>query len=92
MQQKSIEPGSDLQTAADELFAAWRKYRAFLKRNYRDRLAGVMWVRQGHEMICYSENERYTQQLASLSFDRESDSFCEAMRDEVLKQHRQDDS
>lgn len=76
MDATNIEAGSDLDIATEELFAAWHKYRNFIKRHHRDRLAGVMWIRRGTELLCYSESERYTQQLCSLTFDAARDSFA----------------
>lgn len=72
---KEILPGSDLDEAAEELFAAFAKYREFVKRNYRDRLAGVMWIRRGNELIAYSENGKYSDQVCRLTFDAARDSF-----------------
>lgn len=76
MKTKSVEQGSSLDQAVDELFDAWHKYREFVKRHHRDRLAGVMIVRRGTEMIVHSGNERYVNQVMRLTFDPNSDSFC----------------
>jgi len=75
MEFQNIEEASDLDIAADELLSAWQKYREFIKRNYRDRLHGVMIVKRGHEMILHSESEKYTNQIMGLTFDPKSDSF-----------------
>ena len=75
MQTTPIEPGSGLDQAADELFDAWHKYREFVKRNHFDRLAGVMIVRRGTELILHSENEKYSNQVLDLTYDPRSDSF-----------------
>ena len=75
LQTQEIEINSALNQAADELLAAWQKYREFIKRNYRDRLHGVMIVKRGHEMILHSESEKYTNQIMGLTFDPKSDSF-----------------
>jgi hypothetical protein len=75
MEFQNIEEASDLDIAADELLSAWQKYREFIKRNYRDRLHGVMIVRRGTEMILHSESEKYTNQIMGLTFDPKSDSF-----------------
>lgn len=75
MKTQEIELGSAVEQAADELLAAWQKYREFIKRNYRDRLHGVMIVRRGSEMMLHSEYEKYTEQIMGLTFDPESDSF-----------------
>jgi hypothetical protein len=76
MKTQEIEVASDLDIAADELLAAWQKYRAFIKRNYPDRLFGVMIVKRGkHEMILHSESQKYTNQIMRLTFDPKSDSF-----------------
>jgi hypothetical protein len=75
MEFQNIEEASDLDIAADELLSAWQKYREFIKRNYRDRLHGVMIVKRGHEMLLHSESEKYTAQIMGLTFDPKSDSF-----------------
>ena len=76
METQNIEVASDLDIAADELLAAWQKYREFVKRNYPDRLHGVMIVKRGkHEMILHSESEKYTNQIMGLTYDPKSDSF-----------------
>jgi hypothetical protein len=67
------DPGLD--AAVDELIAAARKYREYVKRHHRDRLAGVMFVLCGHETVIYSESEKYGQQLLELTFSPTSDSF-----------------
>jgi len=70
-----IELGSDLDDAAEELFTAVRKYRETLKRNHKDRLAGVVWVTSDGQMVLFSECEKYTNQIKELTFDPVSDSF-----------------
>ena len=75
MKMKEIIPESDLDKAAEELYNAVYKYREFLKRNYRDRLAGVIWLRRGNEVVVFSENGKYTEQVCRLTWDSRGDSF-----------------
>lgn len=75
MDMQPVEEGSGLDNAIDEFVAAARKYREFIKRNYRDRLAGVLVARSGTEMVVYSECERYSNQIAELTFDSSTDRF-----------------
>ena len=82
MEMKAVEPESKLDEAIDELFAAWHKYREFIKRNHRDRLAGVMVVKHGSETITCSSSEKYTRQIDALTFDYASDSFSITERTE----------
>lgn len=44
-----------LESAIAELFSAVHKYREYIKRNHRDRLAGVLFVRSGTDFLVYSE-------------------------------------
>ncbi len=81
---KDVDPGSGLDDALNELFAAVYKYREYVKRHHRDRLAGVMWIRKGNELIAYSENARYTEQVCRLTWDSRGDSFSvEELRGEA---------
>lgn len=75
MKTQEIEPGSDLDQAADKLLDAWHEYRQFVKRHYFERLAGVVIVRRGNEIILHSESARYANQVLALTFDPTSDSF-----------------
>ena len=67
------DPGLD--AAMSELLSAARKYREYVKRHNRDRLAGVMFVRFERELIVYSESEKYAEQLFDLTFDPLHDTF-----------------
>lgn len=50
----------DLADAIREFVAAGRKYRQFLKENYRDRLHGVIYAEmEDGEMVLYSEGARF---------------------------------
>lgn len=62
-----------LNNAIEELFVAVRKYRQYLKRNHRDRLAGVLFIRSGTDFLVYSESEKYTQELLRLTWDAKDD-------------------
>jgi hypothetical protein len=72
---EEIEPDSDLDIAANELLSAWRKYREFVKRNYPERLHGVMIVRNGNEIIVHSESAKYSEQVMRLTWNSTTDSF-----------------
>jgi hypothetical protein len=53
-----IPPGLAEATAA--FLEAGRRYREFLKRHYRDRLAGVVYVEsEDGEMVLYTESQVY---------------------------------
>jgi hypothetical protein len=79
-----IEPGSELDRAADAFFKAARAYREAMKSRAPTELGGVVFVRRGHESVVYSQSERYTQQIAAMSFDRHKDEivFSEAPEEE----------
>lgn len=72
---KEVETGSDLDVAVNELFHAMNRYREYVKRNHPDRLAGVMWIRMGNELILYSENGKYSDQVCKLTHSYVGDSF-----------------
>jgi len=85
MQYKTIDATTqkDLDDAAEEFLAAARKYREFLKRNYRDRLAGVMILKSsGMETLIYTESEKYAQQIDALTFDWNKDKFVLERQDQ----------
>ena len=73
------EVGDDagLDAAMQELLNAAHKYREYVKRHNRDRLAGVLFVRVGHELVIYSESEKYANQIFALGFDASRDSFVD---------------
>lgn len=51
----------ELKEAAEKFLQAGRDYREFLKRNYKDRLYGVVYVEsESGEMVLYSEASVYT--------------------------------
>lgn len=57
----------DLREACSEFLEAGRKYREFLKRNYRDRLFGVISITsEDEEMVLYSENKKYSKAINSV--------------------------
>jgi hypothetical protein len=75
LEMDEVEVGSGLEVAVGELFKAMYRYREYVKRNYPDRLAGVMWIRMGNELILYSENGKYSDQVCKLTHSYVGDSF-----------------
>lgn len=72
-----------LEKEIELLFQAARRYREFLKRNHRDRLAGVLIARNGNSTILFSESERYSNQICNLIWDKNSDAFNAIKEEEV---------
>lgn len=57
----------DLVAAAEEFFSAGRRYFEFLRRHYKDRAAGVVWVEsEVGELVLYSEVEKYTNAIKAV--------------------------
>ncbi len=75
-----IDTNSELDLAAEEFFRAAYKYREAMKRHAPKELGGVIFVRRDSECLVYSEMERYTQQVCSMTHDRAKDEmvFTEA--------------
>ena len=74
--QESSDDGLD--SAISELFSAVHKYREYLKRHHRERLAGVLFVRSGTDFLVYSQSEKYTQELLRLTWNAKGDSWSMA--------------
>lgn len=73
MEDLPIDSDADFMEAATAFLVAGRKYRDFLKRNRRDRLAGTVWVRTTDGgMVLFTEMERHANELVYRIHELES--------------------
>lgn len=75
-----IDPNTEDDKEAEKFFQAAYRYRTWLKRTHPSALGGVIWLRRGSEMVAYSENGRYTDQICSVTHETAGDElvFVEA--------------
>lgn len=68
-----IDTDDSLMEAATAFLEAGRKYREFLKRNNRDRLAGTIWVRATDGgMVLFTEIDRHANEIVYRIHELES--------------------
>lgn len=73
-----------LEKEIELFFQAAYRYREFIKRNHRDRLAGVLIARSGNSTILFSERAKYSNQICNLIWDKNSDAFNAIKEDEEV--------
>lgn len=75
-----IDPNTPDDKEAEKFFRAAYRYRAWLKREHPSAMGGVIWLRRGNEMVCYSECGHYTDQICSVTHKTAGDElvFVEA--------------
>lgn len=64
-----IEPGSELDKAAQEFLAAARKYRQAVKKYAPKQFGGIIWLKAENEVVIYSESGRYANQIGTMTFN-----------------------
>jgi len=82
---------SELDKAAERFLAAAHAYSEAMKRHCPAERGGIIWLKRNHEAVLFSTVSRYSDQLATMTFDRIKDEivFCEMADDDEREEQKE---